>query len=138
MYREMIRFIDQPIEVIYNEPPVLEKVPRCPQGFTWNKQDFLIRLVVAEWIDLQRKGRNAKNMTPSHAARAILRGSWGVGRFFFRVQVHTGELFDIYYDRAPGRNKDRKGGWYLLGERKGSSAEKNPYEHSGDEKQGCD
>lgn len=60
----------------------------------------------------------SRNMRPAHAARASRDGSWGVGRFYFRVTVHTGQMFEIYYDRAPEDVDNRKGGWFLLGERK--------------------
>jgi len=43
-------------------------------------------------------------------------GSWGVGRFFFRIRVDTGKIFEIYYDRAPKGSKLRKGAWFLVGE----------------------
>jgi len=48
-----------------------------------------------------------------HAAVAASRGSWGVGRFFFRVRVENGRLFELYYDRAPKDSGDRKGAWFL-------------------------
>jgi hypothetical protein len=118
MVTELSQFIDQPIEVTYAEAPILEKVPACPDGFTWNGREYQIKQVEAEWLDLKRRGRDARNMSPPHAARAAMRGSWGVGRFYFRVWVDTGQLFDIYFDRAPGNIDDRKGGWFLLGERK--------------------
>ena len=50
--------------------------------------------------DFTRRGRFARNMQPAHAAVAAQRGSLNVGRFFFRVRVDTGQLFDLYYDRA--------------------------------------
>jgi hypothetical protein len=39
-------------------------------------------------------------------------GSWGVGRDHYRVRAASGEIFEIYYDRAP---KGRKsiGQWVL-------------------------
>jgi len=57
-------------------------------------------------------------MTPGHAAQASVRGSWGVGKFNFRVKVQTGQIFDIYYDRAPQDAGQREGEWFLKGERK--------------------
>jgi hypothetical protein len=58
----------------------------------------------------------AVNMRPSHIATASGRGSWGVGRFYFRVRLESGRIFDLYYDRAPKSADDRKGGWFLLRE----------------------
>jgi hypothetical protein len=52
-------------------------------------------------------------MRPSHADRAAARGSWGVGRFHFRVRVEDGHVYQLYYDRAPGDADDRKGKWFL-------------------------
>ena len=41
----------------------------------------------------------------------------GGGRFFFRVSVDSGQIFELYYDRAPKDVDNRKGGWFLRGER---------------------
>lgn len=112
------RFIDEPIEVIFDQPPLLEKKPACPAAFRWREQVYPIRELLAEWSDYHRRGRMARNMQPQHAAVASSRGSWGVGRYSFRVRVEGGQIFEIYYDRAPKEAGDRKGSWYLLGERK--------------------
>jgi len=111
------RFIDEPIEVIYVSKPLLEKSPRCPAGFIWRGQNFEIIEVLAEWQDFRRRGRMARNMIPPHKSRAERIGSWGVGRFFFRVRTSAGREFDIYYDRAPADVNDRKGSWMLFAER---------------------
>ncbi len=66
-----------------------------------------------EWHDYSRRGRMALNMRPEHAAVAARRGSWGVGRDYYRVRTDTGEVFDLYYDRAPRGSKRRKGDWFL-------------------------
>lgn len=114
---EPIHFIDEPVEVIFTQPPVLEKKPPCPDGFIWNGERFTVTNLLSEWFDYQRRGRMAQNMRPEHASRASLRGSWGVGRFFFRVEVAGGRIFEIYYDRAPVDADRRKGNWFLLLER---------------------
>jgi hypothetical protein len=44
------------------------------------------------------------------------RGSWGVGRFYFRVKLEDGRVFDLYYDRAPQGVDRRKGTWFLFRE----------------------
>lgn len=113
------RFIDEPIEVIYKQQPLLEKKPSCPDGFIWQGEEYVIEALLAEWQDFRRKGRMARNMIPEHAARASRTGSWGVGRFFFRVRVNGGRIFDLYYDRAPSSVDDRKGRWVLYRERMG-------------------
>lgn len=112
-----VTFIDQVISVFYHQPPLLEKKPACPDAFTWQDLTFQVVRMLAEWTDFQRRGRMARNMQPTHAATASSRGSWGVGRYFFRVETDSGRIFDIYYDRAPKDSSDRKGSWFVLGER---------------------
>jgi hypothetical protein len=111
------QFFDESIEVTFLKPPTLEKKPSCPNGFTWRKEYFPILEILEEWSDFQRRGRMARNMQPAHLASAARAGSWGVGRFYFRVKVANGRLFEIYYDRAPENVDERKGKWFLLGER---------------------
>lgn len=65
----------------------------------------------------------AVNMRPEHAAVASRRGSWGVGRFYYRVRTDTGRVFDLYYDRAPKSADDRKGAWFLYREMSVTEAE---------------
>ena len=40
-------------------------------------------------------------------------GRW---RFFFRVRVESGQIFEIYYDRAPKGQKQKKGMWFIKAE----------------------
>jgi hypothetical protein len=82
-----LQFIDQPVEVIFDSPPALEKTPPCPNGFTWRGETNRVEEMLAEWSDFSRRGKMANNMTPEHAARAAGKGSWGVGRFYFRASV---------------------------------------------------
>lgn len=58
----------------------------------------------------------AHNMRPPHAAAAEKRGSWGVGRDYYRIRTASRQVFDIYFDRAPEDALDRKGGWFLYRE----------------------
>lgn len=115
---EWIRFhfIGEPVEVVFDQPPLLEKKPHRPDGFIWRGETFHILQTVAEWQDFQRRGRMARNMQPQHAARARRIGSWGVGRYYFRVLATEGRTFDLYYDRAPHSPDQRKGIWILKGE----------------------
>ena len=117
MTGEPIHFLDEPIEAVYAQPPVLEKEPDCPDGFTWKGVEFRVVELLAEWRDNRRRGRMARNMSQEHAERAMVKGSWGVGRFFFRVRVNTNQVFEIYYDRAPQSADDRKGHWFIYLER---------------------
>jgi len=111
-----LRFIGEAIKVEFDRPPLLEKKPDCPDRFTWRDTVYQIGAVLSEWYDYGRRGRMADNMSPAHAAVASQRGSWGVGRFYFRVRVTGGRIFDLYYDRAPRSVDDRKGEWFLYRE----------------------
>jgi hypothetical protein len=111
-----MHFIAAEIEVEFEELPRYEKKPHCPVRFHWEGQTHEVTTCVSEWHDYGRRGRMAHNMRPSHAAAAARRGSWGVGRYYFRVRVQTGQVFDLYYDRAPGDAEDRKGSWILFRE----------------------
>ena len=111
-----IHFYDDPIEVLFDEPPVREKAPHCPNGFIWRGQTYRVAASLSEWADFTRRGRAAKNMRPEHAVVAAGRGSLNVGRYFFRVRVDTDQIFDLYYDRAMKNVDDRKGQWVLYRE----------------------
>jgi hypothetical protein len=111
-----IHFFDEPIEAVFEVPPVREKSPTCPQGFAWNGSDFRVVEVLSEWTDFTRRGRMARNMRPAHASVAAARGSLNVGRFYFRVATDCGRVFDIYYDRALRNVDDRKGRWFVYRE----------------------
>jgi hypothetical protein len=108
-----IRFIDDEVEVEFDRPPALSKKPSAPDRFHWNCEEFHISEVVSTWFDYGRRGDMAKNMAPAHLEAATRRGSWGVGRFYFRVQTKEGRAFDLYYDRAPREAGDRTGMWVL-------------------------
>ena len=111
-----LHFLDQPIEPIFDAPPALEKSPSCPNGFVWDEKTYRVIEMLSAWTDFTRRGRNAKNMRPAHAAVASTRGSLNVGRFYFRVKVDSGHIFDIYYDRAMKNVDDRKGQWFVYRE----------------------
>jgi hypothetical protein len=116
-----IHFIDRPIEAHFAVPPVRQKTPPCPDGFTWEGRNYRVVEKLAEWFDFSRRSKYARNMVPGHAAVAARRGSLGVGRFYFRVRTQTGQIFDIYYDRAIQDADDRLGHWFLYRELKSSS-----------------
>ena len=116
MEAESLHFIGEQIEVQFESPPTWEKMPGCPDRFLWRDEVYHIAEVLNEWSDYRRRGRMARNMSPAHAATASLRGSWGVGRTYFRVRTDFGRVFDLYYDRAPRGADDRKGAWFLYRE----------------------
>jgi hypothetical protein len=111
-----LRFINSPIHVSFVSPPLLEKKPGCPDTFTWNDEEFQVANILNEWHDYQRRGRMARNMSPTHAATAQRRGSWGVGQDYYRVLTKDGRYFDIFYDRAPKDVDRRKGEWFVFRE----------------------
>ncbi len=117
MENALSQFIDDPIEVEFDHDFILEKKPVAPDRFRWAGNVFTIVRVISEWSDFSRKGRMSRNMSPAHAEHARIKGSWGVGRFSFRVVTSDNRVFDIYYDRAPKDSADRKGHWFILGER---------------------
>ena len=111
-----LRFIDETIGVHFEVLPAFEKRPGCPAAFTWRGEVYVVVDVLSEWRDYGRRGRMANNMSPEHAELAAERGSWGVGRFYFRVRTDVGSIFDLYYDRAPKGTANRKGEWFLFRE----------------------
>ena len=111
-----LHFLDLPIEVIFDTPPIREKTPECPNGFIWENKTYRVVEMLSSWSDFKRRGKMARNMRPAHAEVASSRGSLNVGRFYFRVKVDTGQIFDIYYDRAMKNVDERKGQWFIYRE----------------------
>lgn len=107
------RFIDAQIEVEFDRPPTLSKRPGPPDRFRWDCEEFHIVDLLGTWVDYGRRGDMSRNMQPAHLRVAAKRGSWGVGRFYFRVLTQVGRAFDLYYDRAPKDAGDRVGTWIL-------------------------
>jgi len=138
-----LSFIGEPIEVEFDQAPALEKVPDCPDRFTWRGEVYHVLEMLREWHDYRRRGKMARNMCPRHLEMASQRGSWGVGRDYFRVRAclessqqrgrssgsedavaaasneapssSAVRVFDLYYDRAPSAGGP-KGGWFLYRE----------------------
>jgi hypothetical protein len=113
---EPVHFLDEAIEVEFEAPPALEKKPSCPDRWVWRGETLRVTSALAGWSDFTRRGKYARNMRPAHIETARSRGSWGVGRFFFRVEVEDGRIFDIYYDREPKSADQRKGEWFVYRE----------------------
>ena len=110
------RFLSEPIDVVFDEDPLLEKKPGCPDRFVRGDEVVEITEVLAEWHDYRRRGRMAQNMRPERLARAERLGSWGVGRDYYRVRTDGGRIFELYYDRSPKDADRRKGFWILYQE----------------------
>jgi hypothetical protein len=111
---DTLQFIDEPIAVSFRKPPQYSKKPGVPDSFTWQDTLYPIDRLISSWTDFSRRGRMARNMRPSNARKTVGRGSWGVGRFYFRVKVEGGQYFDLYYDRAPRAAGEGEGQWILL------------------------
>ena len=104
------------IEVRFEKEPTVEKRPGLPAAFTWRGREYVIVELVKEWHDYRKRGKSKafyEKERGSYWARASKRqGSWGVGRDYYRVRTEVGEVFDIYFDRAP-KGQKRKGQWIL-------------------------
>jgi len=111
-----LHFIGASIAVEFDKEPLHIKKPLCPDRFIWKGEIFYVVDKLGEWPDYSRSGHMTHNMRPANMAKALRRGSWGVGRFYFRVQTENGQIFDLYYDRAPKDAFDREGVWYLYRE----------------------
>ena len=106
MDAQPLRFIDEPIEVDFDQPPVFEKRPECPDAFTWRGELYRVAEVLSEWRDYGRRGRMANNMRPEHAELAAERGSWGVGRFYLsRPHRCRADLRSLLRPRAQGHGQ---------------------------------
>ena len=108
-----LHFIGAEIAVSFDKEPLYKKKPHCPDSFTWGGEQFRVDEKLAEWQDFSRTGNMALNMRPANMAKALKRGSWGVGRYYFRVLSEDGRIFELYYDRAPKDASDRIGSWFL-------------------------
>ncbi len=106
-------FLLEEIRVSFARDPLLSKKPGAPDEFIWRGDKHVVERVLRSWSSYGRRGRMAKNMQPAHLQVAARRGSWGVGRFYFRVQIEDGRVFDLYYDRAPKDADDRLGHWFI-------------------------
>lgn len=110
---EALHFYGVKIQVAFDTQPLHSRRPHVPDRFQWQDTWHVVTAVHREWQDFTRRGRMARNMRATHLKVAGGRGSWGVGRFYFRVETDTGRYFDLYYDRAPESASDRKGHWFL-------------------------
>jgi hypothetical protein len=75
------RFIGEEIEVRF------EKKPGPPSSFVWQGQEYKIE----EILGMQR--------------RLDFRRAWWARRHrdYYTVKVHTGQVFELYFHRGPGR-----------------------------------
>lgn len=107
-----IHFINEPVAVLFDTPPLYNKTPTPPQGFVWADEVWPIKQVMLEWKDYDRRGKSSHNMRPSNLLKAASRGSFGVGRFYFRVMTADDRIFQLYYDRSA----PKEAAWVLYAE----------------------
>ena len=94
----------------------LRKVPIVQMDLSGKTKPIVLLKCSPHGATSRARGKMARNMRPAHAVVASGRGSLNVGRFYFRVKVDTGQIFDIYYDRAMKNVDDRKGQWFIYRE----------------------
>jgi hypothetical protein len=109
-------YIGELITVGFEEPLLFTKKPNCPNEFSWRGNSFHVAEILSEWQDFSRKGKYSHNMKDIHLERAKVKGSLGVGRFYFRVRTDESRVFDIYYDRSIKSTFETSGFWVLFQE----------------------
>ena len=111
-----MEFYADEIEVRFEQEPVLEKKPGVPASFIWRGREYGIVELLTEWHDYRKRGKTKafyKKERGSYWVESGERqGSWGVGRDYYRVRAASGEVFEIYYDRAP-KGRESRGQWIL-------------------------
>lgn len=109
-------YIGEKITVGFIKPALFIKKPNCPDSFTWQGNFFKITELLSAWHDFERKGKYTRNMKDAHLEHARIKGSLGVGKFYFRVRTVESRVFDIYYDRSIKNVFDTGGFWVLFQE----------------------
>jgi len=110
----MKHFVDKEIQVELKQGAFLERKPKCPTRIFWQGAWVRVLSLESVWDDFSRRGTKARNMREEHLQRAKVRGSWGVGRFYFQFIGDDGHTYTVYYDRTPGDAENRKGKWILF------------------------
>jgi hypothetical protein len=108
-----MRFVGVEISVELPEGMVLEKKPPVPRAFVWDGERYEVVEMLAEWHRYGRPEIRTQGGRPPYYVRSgRTQGSWGQGRAYYRVRTASGDLFDLYYDRAP-KGQQRSGSWFL-------------------------
>lgn len=103
-------FYSEPITVQFENEPLLEKKPGPPDFFVWRGKSYTIVQVEKEWHKYSKRGKMEEFSSQKKNVSALPRkGSWGVGRDYYRVKTNTGHIFVIYYDRQPKKPKKANG-----------------------------
>ena len=111
-----VSFINQEIQVGFDQPPLYSRTPKPPSRFFWRGEVWEIQKIIEEWKDFGRRGNSAHNMRPSSLLKAAKHGSRGVGRFYYRVLTENERIFQIYFDRAAWDQELKQGKWFLHAE----------------------
>lgn len=111
-----LQFIGESISVNFLDSSQITKKPAIPSSFVWRGKEYFIEKLISQWQDFSRKGRYSRNMSDFHKERAEIKGSFGVGRFYFRVITQNGRIFDLYYDRSVKDSSHKSGSWALFQE----------------------
>lgn len=106
-------YIGEIISVEFDEPQLFVKKPECPNKFSWRGESYRVTEIISEWHDFSRKGKSSRNMKDAHLERANIKGSLGVGRYYFQVRTDENRIFEIYYDRSI-KNTFKTGGFWVI------------------------
>jgi hypothetical protein len=109
-------FIDEIISVIFEQSEHLIKKPVCPDKFIWKGQEYIIGELINEWQDFSPNDSSSANPNEPLLKKDAVKGSFGVGRFYFRVRTTDCRVFDLYYDRKIKNVSSTEGFWVLYQE----------------------
>lgn len=103
----MADFYSEEIEVHFDREPLMEKKPGLPSAFTWRGREYEIVELLKEWHDYRVRGkpkcRYEKERGSYWVTSAEKKGSWGVGRDYYRVRTQTGEVFESTTTGLPSK-----------------------------------
>jgi hypothetical protein len=111
----MATFISAEIEAIFAEEPVILKRAGPPDAFVWDGERFEVSELLAEWHDYDKERREVGETRRSQTQINRQRGSWGLGRDYYRVRTADGRVFELYYNRRP-KSRTVIGSWVLYRE----------------------
>ena len=92
----MPAFISEEIEALFDQEPVLEKRTSVPDGFIWRGHTYRVVSLLREWHDYTPRGKSKAMYEKEHGAYWVKashrRGTWGVGRDYYRVLTASDEI----------------------------------------------
>lgn len=111
-----IHFINEVVKVQHPRPLLYAKTPTPPREFSWQGNEYVVKEILLEWKDFERRGKASHTMRPSSMLKAAKRGSRGVGRFHYQVLTGDDRIFHLYFDRASWDQDTQAGEWVLQAE----------------------